>query len=235
MLPVRDRNPAPGPAPVTRLLILLNVAAFLVQIRLLGAGPALTLMEVGAFVPQRFLADPLGFAPSLLLHAFLHADPLHLAGNLFFLAVFGDDVEVRLGRGRYLAFYLAGAVAAAGVHAAFEPSGWRPLVGASGAIGALLAAYVVWFPRSGVQAYVFVLAPLWWALRLVGRPPHFYLWWLPAWAYVGWWAVVQGWQAVGTLTVRDVAAPGVAWWAHVGGFAFGIAVAALARRRRSAG
>ncbi len=222
MLPVRDRNERRGRAPVTWALLGATTVAFLAQVGALGQNAALALNRTGAFIPSAFFAAPESRFPSLLLHAFLHADPLHLIGSLFFLGVFGDNVEARLGSGRFLGFYLAAAAFAALAHGFVQPTSGVPMVGASGAVSAVLGAYILWFPRRQVQAFVVPLFVPWLIVRLVARVPRFHLWWLPAWLFIGYWALVQVVEAGGTLAVGPVTGAGVAWWAHVGGFAFGL-------------
>lgn len=140
---------------------------------------------------------------AVLYSMFLHGGWLHLGGNLLFLWIFGNNVEDRLGRLPYLAFYLAGGLAAALAHVAVQPDATIPVVGASGAVAAVMGAYVVWFPRARVLTLVvFVLVPL----RAI-------------------W-VLAGWFVLQFFTDPD---DGVAWMAHVGGFAFGVAVALLVR------
>lgn len=231
MLPVRDLNPRHGPAPVTWTLIGACTIAFLIQIGVAGRALAFETMRAGAFVPVVFFDDPVSRWVTPLTTAFLHADPFHLATNLFFLAVFGDNVEARIGHVPFIAFYSAGAIASSLVHGWIEPSSPLPMVGASGAISAVLGAYVLWFPRRRVQALVVPLIVPWALARLVARVPRFHLWWLPAWIFIGYWALVQVVEAGGVLVAGMQTGGGVAWWAHVGGFAFGLIVAPLLRKR----
>lgn len=233
MLPVRDLNPRVGPAPVTWALIAVNLAMFLLQIGVAGRGVALELMRAGAFLPAAFFADPVANWATPVATAFLHADPIHLATNLFFLGVFGDNVEARIGHGRYLTFYLAGAAASSLIHGTIDPRSVLPMVGASGAISAVLAAYVLWFPAQRVQALIVPLFLPWLLTRLLFRVPRFDLWWLPAWIFIGYWALIQFVEAGGTLVVGLSPGGGVAWWAHVGGFLFGLAVAPFLTPRRA--
>jgi membrane associated rhomboid family serine protease len=235
VLPIRDINPRSGPAPVTWALTILTLAVFVVQLGLLGRGPAFAVMRGGAFVPAAFFEDPVGTWPTLITAAFLHVDVLHLVGNLFFLAVFGDNVEDRMGHGRFLAFYLLAAAVSTLTHGFLASDPRIPMVGASGAISAVLGAYVLWFPRRRIAAFVIPLFLPWLLIRLLLRVPRFYLWWLPAWLYIGYWAAIQVVEAGGTLGMGAGGAGGVAWWAHVGGFVFGLGVAPLLapERRRS--
>ena len=117
------------------------------------------------------------------------------------------NIEDRLGRGRYLLFYLVGGVAATLLHALFTPSSPVPLIGASGAVSAVLGAYIVLFPRQRVLTYI---VPV-------------FVFWLPAWVYLGYWALVQGVQALNGLTLLG-GGDNIAWWAHVGGFLYGALV-----------
>jgi membrane associated rhomboid family serine protease len=162
----------------------------------------------------------------------LHGGWAHLAGNLVFLAVFGDNVEDRFGHGRFLVFYVLAAAVAGLVHALADPRSTLPLVGASGAISAVLGAYVRYFPRRRVQAIVVPLVLPWLLVRVFTPFPAFFLWSLPAWVYLGYWALVQAFEAAATLAPSGLAVPtgGVAWWAHVGGFGFGLALAPLFAR-----
>jgi hypothetical protein len=146
---------------------------------------------------------------------FLHGGAVHLLGNMYFLWVFGDNVEDRLGIGEYLALYLAGGVAADLVQIAVNPGSTIPTVGASGAISAIMGAYVYLFPARRMYAMFF-----------------YRLYRVPVWIYLGIYMLFQFISALGALGGDG---GGVAWWAHIGGFAFGAAAAALHRavvRRR---
>jgi membrane associated rhomboid family serine protease len=231
MIPVRDHNPLAGPVWVVWLLLLTAVAGFVL--------PWWTAQDEGLWraavafglTPAALLAEPLRQAPTLLTHAFLHGSWAHLLGNLVFLWVFGDNVEDRLGHLRFLAFYLLGAAVGALAHALVTPDPRVPLIGASGAISAVLGAYVRFFPTRRVQAVVVPLVLPWLALRVLFGVGPFFLWTLPAWSYLGYWALVQVWEGVAGL---HVIGGGVAWWAHVGGFAFGLALAPAFARPRGA-
>lgn len=214
-------------------LIGANVVAFLIQIGVAGRAFAFETMRAGAFVPVVFFDDPAARWATPLTTAFLHADPIHLATNLFFLAVFGDNVEARIGHLPFLAFYLAAAAASSLIHGLIDPSSTLPMVGASGAISAVLGVYLLWFPRRRVQALIVPLFLPWLLVRLLARIPRFYLWWLPAWVFIGYWAVVQVVEAGGVLVAGMPQGGGVAWWAHLGGFAFGLAAAPLLSRLAS--
>lgn len=214
MFPLRDANPRHRPSYVTWSLIALNVAIFVYAVSL-PLFEAERFIFVYSFVPLAFFETPLPNAYRLLSSVFLHGGWAHILGNMFFLAVFGDNIEERLGHGRFLLFYLLGGALAALAHGLFTPASPVPMIGASGAVSAILGAYIVLFPRQRVLTFI----------------PPFFIFWLPAWLYLGYWALIQLFEAVGGLIV--VAGDGVAWWAHVGGFLFGaLAVRLLARPLR---
>jgi membrane associated rhomboid family serine protease len=148
---------------------------------------------------------------NLVTYAFLHADWLHLLSNMLFLWVFGDNVEDALGHFKYLVFYIACAVLAALAHLAFNLEGNGPLIGASGAVAGVMGAYVLLYPH----ARVFVLARIVWLIPLP----------VPAFWMLGFWIASQFFYV---LVGSDEP---VAWWAHIGGFAAGLVLAALLRRR----
>jgi membrane associated rhomboid family serine protease len=221
MIPLRDENPSLTVPVVTRTIIALNCAAFLYE---LTTGPDLkTFFFHYAFVPERltlalrFHEEPLlAPASTFLTSMFLHGGWAHLLGNMWYLWIFGDNVEDRLGRFRYAVFYLACGLAAGIAHYLSNPSSQVPSVGASGAIAAVLGAYAVTFPG----ARVITLIPIIFFFQIVA---------LPALVVLGLWFVYQ--FLLGTLTRSMASSGGVAWWAHIGGFACG-AIAMLAFRRQ---
>jgi membrane associated rhomboid family serine protease len=154
---------------------------------------------------------------SVFVAMFLHGGWLHIAGNMLFLWVFGNNVEDRLGRPLFVGFYLLGGVAAAALQLAFDPSSAVPSLGASGAVAAVLGAYLVMFPRARVVTLVILL----FFITAVE---------LPAVLVLGAWFVLQLFSGVGGLGAEVNA--GVAYWAHVGGFVFGLGTAALLFRSR---
>jgi len=148
---------------------------------------------------------PIPLWATLLTSIFLHGGFLHLAGNMLYLWIFGDNVEDAMGHGRFLLFYLLCGVLAAASQIAVNPNAWIPMIGASGAIAGVLAAYFMLFP----QSRVLTLIPIFFFLRLTTIPAVFFL---------GFWFLLQVIQGVG-----DVAgAGGTAWFAHIGGFIAGI-------------
>ena len=223
MIPLRDDNPTRTTPIVTHVIVALNVLAFLWE---LGSGDQLprTFFELG-FVPQRLtLALHGGTAlpptiATLLSSMFLHGGWLHLLGNMWYLWIFGDNVEDVLGHGPYALFYVAGGLCAAGLQYATHPTSMVPMVGASGAIAAVLGAYALAFPR----ARVVTLIPVFFFARITSLPALFVL---------GLWFVFQAFS--GAMTV-GAAGGGTAWWAHIGGFGFGLGAMWLAMQRRRAG
>jgi membrane associated rhomboid family serine protease len=252
LIPLRDSNPTSHFAWVTAGLIAANVAIFLLwqptfgtqaeqqafyycqaeipwetthQENLADGGAEARRAIDATYSPgdgaglQRFLrtrCPDKSWWASVFVAMFLHGSWLHIGGNMLFLWIFGNNVEDRLGPLVYIAFYLLGGVAATALQVALGPDSVVPNLGASGAIAAILGAYIVMFPRARVLTLVF----------------FFFITWveLPAVIVLGVWFVLQFFSGVGTLG-RDVNG-GVAYWAHVGGFAFGAAAAWLFFRRR---
>lgn len=256
MLPVGDRNPTRRRALITIGLVAINVAVF-VFVQPGGQGCA-----AGAFlyrwaaIPAELLsfdqlaasdvARTLGsqcaatvgrksVAVSAVTAMFLHANLAHLVGNMLFLWVFGNNVEDRLGRMRYLGFYLGGGLIATAAFALLNPTETQPLLGASGAIAAVLGAYLVAYPRAAVHTYVpfplYLVAALLPGVRITGWFLFFAIVTMPAWL------VLIGWFLLQLLAAGSPAADsGVAYQAHAAGFVAGMALlVALDRRRRRRG
>jgi membrane associated rhomboid family serine protease len=144
---------------------------------------------------------------------FMHAGLAHIGGNMIYLWIFGDNVEDRVGHGRYLVFYLVGGLVADLAHFLTDPSSPIPTVGASGAISAVLGAYLVYFPGSQIATFIPIFG-LFYKLTM-----------LPAAVVLGFWFVFQLFDGVAALSGADVG--GVAVWAHIGGFVFGVVMAWL--------
>ncbi len=219
MIPLRDENPAQRTAIVTRVLIVLNVLGFLQQM-FQGDGIRDFLFAWG-FIPERLTAalvgagDPSAVGLSLVSSMFLHGGWLHLLGNMWYLWIFGDNIEDRLGHLRFLVFYLVAGIVSALAHAFFNPGSPVPTVGASGAIAGVLGAYAQAFPR----ARVVTLVPIFFFFQVIA---------LPALLVLGLWFVFQ--FLSGALSMGGAGSGGVAWWAHIGGFAFGYVVMAWLSR-----
>jgi membrane associated rhomboid family serine protease len=215
MFPLKDNIPSSRPPYVNYYLIAVCVLIFLWELSL---GPNLAWVAgVLGFVPARFLSSlGQGAAPwpvvviPLFSSLFLHAGWLHLIGNLWFLYVFGDNVEDILGPDRYLVFYLACGVGANLIYLMFAPLSTVPLIGASGAIAGVMGAYFYLFPGARVLTlFLIVFIPIFLEL--------------PAYFFLGLWFLLQ--FLYGTFSLGaglGTGTGGVAWWAHVGGFLVGI-------------
>ncbi len=220
MIPLRDRNPS-GSFPLITLAIIAGcTAAFLLE---LSAGGAIERVFTSyALIPARVTlglengAGPLGVLTPFITSMFLHGGWLHLIGNMWFLWIFGDNVEDVLGPIRYLLFYFLCGIAAGATHVLLSPGSTVPTVGASGAIAGVLAGYASLFPR----ARVLTLIPLVFYFQVVE---------LPAVALLVLWFVIQGLN--GFLSYGTQGA-GVAWGAHVGGFLAGLLLVRLLRPRK---
>src|SRR5437879_9716898 len=179
-----------------------------------------------AIIPARYSIPEIAqsFSPSeqiipFFSSMFLHGGWLHLVGNMCTLWIFGDNVEDRLGRGKFLLLYLASGIAAALLHIYTNAGSVVPTIGASGAIAGIMGAYFRFFPHARVETLVppFVFGP-------------FFV--LPAVLFLGWWFVLQFFNGALSLAAKGPGFGGVAWWAHVGGFLFGFSVCLAAKRRR---
>ncbi|EYF03918.1 rhomboid family intramembrane serine protease [Chondromyces apiculatus] len=213
MLPIRDHLPARRAPVVTYVLIAVNVLVFLWMRAVIAVGypPHHLLMGYG-LVPLRLHQDPLGAGWTVLSSMFMH-DPsgwLHLGGNMLFLWIFGDNVEDALGRLRYASFYVLAGLAAAAAQFFIDPTSRVPMVGASGAISGVLAAYGSLYPRAPVTVLNPVL-PLWFIFGLSFE--------LPAWAVILEYFTVNLLNALGSVGAEG---GGVAFFAHLGGFIGGL-------------
>jgi membrane associated rhomboid family serine protease len=208
MLPIQDEIRAHRFPFVNYSLIALNIIVFILE---LMAGPNLeaALYEI-ALIPADVTAGfDLGDLRAIFTSMFLHAGLSHLLGNMLYLWIFGDNVEDRIGHFWYLMFYLAGGVVASFAHVALNPNSVIPTVGASGAIAAVLGAYLILFPQVKVLTFV----PIGFFLRLTL---------LPASLLLGFWFVLQLFNGLLTLGLADMG--GTAFWAHIGGFVFGVLI-----------
>lgn len=220
MLPlreVRDRGTPRRPPLVIAALIVLNVGAFVFEEAMIESGVTRFPLDWG-LVPRVLTdLDPLHGALTIFTSMFLHGGWLHLLGNLWFLWIFGPAVEDVLGHARFAALYLLGGVAAAAAQVMFDPSSTAPMIGASGAIGAVLAAFVSLYPMRRIST-IFVPLPLVFAI--------------PSFVFVLEWFALNLFQGIGALGWHPDAAGGVAWWAHVGGFLSGLLLVRLLFPRR---
>jgi membrane associated rhomboid family serine protease len=218
MIPIRDQI-KPRRVPVVNiLLIITNILVFGYQ-WLMAADQGSTQVFQFAFIPANFLAAPtdLGNIRNIFTAMFMHAGLLHLAGNMLYLWIFGDNVEDVWGSLRYLVFYLVGGVAATFAHVLTNPASVIPTVGASGAIAAVLGAYLVLYPQSRVLTFI----PIGYFMTLKL---------LPASIVLGAWFILQLFSGVLSFGGPDVG--GTAFWAHIGGFVTGVLLALLFGKRR---
>jgi membrane associated rhomboid family serine protease len=209
LLPIRDRLPTRLFPFVNYALIALNLAVFIHETTdAMGRGDPRGL-EPGmwALVPARFFHDPVFGIETVFTSMFLHASWGHVLGNMLFLWIFGDNVEDAMGHVRYLVYYLLGGVCAAAAQTLMDPMSMVPMVGASGAISAVLAAYGFLYPRSSIS----VLNPIFLLWFFFGLVLH-----LPAWLVIGEYFIVNLSDAL-----MNNAQGGVAFMAHVGGFVGG--------------
>lgn len=216
-IPLKDNNPSRSYPVVNITLILVNVVVFFYQYALPDrAFKAFVLANstIPARIPA-FFAGHLGFEAAflpLLTSMFLHAGFLHIAGNMLFLWIFGDNVEDFFGHFTYLFFYLVCGIGAGLLHIFFNLGSTVPALGASGAISGVMGAYMLLYPRERILTLVFIF--------LVPIPAVFIL---------GSWFLLQFLAGINALGAS--ASGGVAVWAHVGGFLLGMLLTALARRR----
>ncbi len=224
MLPLRDNIPSSRFPAVTLALIAVNVLVFLHELKLGGRNLEGLFVQFSVIparytrpdVAQYFTASQQVFA--LFSSMFLHGGWLHLLGNMWTLWIFGDNVEDRLGRTRYVGLYLASGVAAAMMHIYTNAGSMVPTIGASGAIAGVMGAYFRFYPFARVETLI---------------PPFFFgpTFILPAVLFLGWWFLLQFFNGAMSLGAEGRGFSGVAWWAHVGGFLFGFVTCLFAARR----
>jgi membrane associated rhomboid family serine protease len=216
VIPIRDDLRTRRIPVINYMLIAINVIVFILM-WLAGSGQDAIVYQF-ALIPANFLANiNVANVTDIFTSMFMHGGLAHLAGNMLYLWIFGDNVEDRLGRFGYLVFYLAGGVVASLAHILTNPGSQIPTVGASGAIAAVLGAYLVMYPQSRVATFI----PLGFFMRLTM---------LPASIVLGLWFVLQLFNGFLSLGGPDVG--GVAFWAHIGGFVTGLVVGLFFRGRR---
>ena len=217
MIPLRDDQPVFSTPFVNYFLIALNVLIFLFELSvgMQSRGDLNALMFQFGVVPVKevgLLTGIPSFSPGaalvpILTSMFLHASWGHVIGNMWFLWIFGDNVEDYLGHFKYLVFYLLSGVAASFTHILLNSNSTIPSVGASGAIAGVLGAYFILYPRARVLTWF----------------PLFFLFYLPAWLMLGYWFLFQFLSGAATsIAETSQTTGGVAFWAHVGGFVAGI-------------
>jgi len=217
MIPLRDEIPTQKTPVVNYILITLNIVVFIFQYLLGTQGDSFVYQF--ALIPAQVTSGgiQLGDVTDVFTSMFMHAGLAHIGGNMLYLWIFGDNVEDAMGHGRFLLFYLIGGLTASIAHILTNPTSQIPTVGASGAIAAVLGAYLILYPRSRVLT----LLTLGYFIRLTM---------VPAVIVLGLWFVFQLFQGVLSLGGPDVG--GVAFFAHIGGFVTGILLARIFEQRQ---
>ncbi|MEX1138884.1 MAG: rhomboid family intramembrane serine protease [Bacteroidota bacterium] len=221
MIPIRDINPTHKRPFVNVGLIALNVVVFLYEVSL-GARVETLFLHYGV-VPADVMLAFSGYqyadaVPPFFTSMFLHGGWLHLAGNMLYLWIFGDNIEDKLGHGRYFAFYMVCGLVAGALHVFIDSTSAIPTVGASGAISGVLGAYLLMFPKARVVTVI----PIFFFIQLAE---------LPALVVLGFWFVIQFFSGVISLGNETAGMGGVAWWAHIGGFLAGVVLVIPFRKR----
>ncbi len=203
--PIGDVNVTRGVKPIfTPLFIGLNIAVFLWMFQLNPYEQADLVMQFGC-TPSRLMRGEGIY--TLITSIFLHGGWMHIIGNMLFLWVFADNIESTIGYNRFLIFYLGGGIFATLVHVFFNVNSDVPCVGASGAIAACLGAYMVMFPGSRIKVLFILFLS---SFRV------------PAYLFLGIWMIQQTLAGLGSLSTTTLDTSGVAYWAHIGGFVYGI-------------
>ncbi len=220
MIPLKDKNPSYSIPFVNYLLIAANAAVFAYELSLgsqldpffvkygLVSGRYFEMVAANSHPVTRYLP----FFTSM----FIHGGWLHIIGNMWFLFIFGDNVEDKFGHGKYLLFYLLSGLAAGALQVSLSSGSSVPTIGASGAISGVLGAYLVMFPK----AKVVTLIPIFFFFDIID---------ISALLFIGFWFMMQFFG--GLQAAAGEVSGGIAWWAHVGGFIAGIVMAPLFRRR----
>ncbi|NJC96661.1 MAG: rhomboid family intramembrane serine protease [Anaerolineales bacterium] len=202
---------------VNWMLIVANALAFLYELQM-GSNALEQFIFAHGLVPARLMGDPTSNWSTIYSSMFLHGGWFHIINNMWVLFIFGDNVEARMGRIRYLIFYLLSGTAAGLLQTYVLPASQVPMIGASGAIAGVLGAYLVLFPHSRVAS----LVPIFFIFTVIEIPAFIYLiFWFVSQLYSGW------------LSFQGVGGSGIAWWAHIGGFLFGLFMSFVFARRRT--
>jgi membrane associated rhomboid family serine protease len=213
IFPIGDENIKGGYKPmITYLFLAINVLIFMFQITLDIEGTRMFLYEYGT-IPTEILRGEDYF--TLLTNMFLHGGWMHIIGNMLFLWVFADNIEAVIGNVNFLVFYLLGGLFASLLHIFLNPTSNIPAVGASGAISAVMGAYLIMFPKSQIKVLIIFL------FRSI---------YMSALIFLGLWFVQNLISGLGALGPESAQASGTAWWAHIGGFLFGLLAGYFAKK-----
>ena len=223
MFPLKDDNPIHITPVITWALIAINVVVFFYQISLGPKAHEYFFYQFGAIpavvVGQQSLPSNIAAIPpflSVFTSMFLHGGWMHLIGNMWFLWIFGNNIEEAMGAARFIAFYLICGVLASWSHIASDPASIIPSIGASGAIGGVMGAYIMLYPRARVWTFIF----LFFFVRLL---------YIPAGIILGYWFFIQ---LINGSTAGNQSGGGVAFWAHVGGFLAGVLLVGIFKKKK---
>ncbi len=219
MIPYKDDNPTTHFPIITVLLIAVNTLIFLYQFT--GADNRAIVYSYGVIPYNLFHGDAKTGIPitvNIITSMFLHGGFLHLAGNMLYLWIFGNNIEDRLGIFRFIIFYLLCGVIATYTHAVSDPSSMIPMIGASGAISGILGAYLVLFPRARIHTLIF----FGFFIQVIK---------VPAIIVIGFWIVIQLINGILSKGLYG-GGGGVAWFAHIGGFLAGAIIIKLFYKKR---
>ncbi|MDO9547541.1 MAG: rhomboid family intramembrane serine protease [Candidatus Marinimicrobia bacterium] len=208
-IPLKDSSIRLSPPYITIAIILINICVFIYQSTLPPDALKSWIYSTGV-VPNRLFDNGLiGLVSPFISSLFIHGGFLHLAGNMLYLWIFGDNIESTLGHGKFILFYLSAGIIATLCQIVIQPQADIPVIGASGAISGVLGAYLIRYPRARIQVFI-------WLILIIQRV------WVPAAYVLGFWFLLQLSNGLGALTFQQQG--GVAWFAHIGGFLAGIAL-----------
>lgn len=214
MIPIGDSQKSSRVPVITYLLVFLNIAIFLVE---LTAPDIESFFSLYAFTPANFVFWDLSTWWPIITAAFLHGGISHILFNMLFLWVFGDNVEDSLGTVKYLLFYLGATVSAGLLQYITDPGSTIPMIGASGAVSGILGYYLIIFPRHSIKTLLFFAGGV-------------FIRELPAQIFLAYWAITQFFSGFGSLASAQEG--GTAWFAHIGGFIFGVIIGYLLLARK---
>ncbi len=226
MIPLRDTIPSKSVPIVNYLLITVNLLVFLHESRMSETQLEIFTLHYGLVpanilpaISGNFSLTGLGILKTFITNTFIHGSLWHIVGNMWFLFIFGDNVEDKMGKFGYLIFYLLVGILASATHFVLYSHSNLPVIGASGAISGVMAAYVFLFPKSKIITLIpiFLILPLFVSI--------------PAYIFIGIWFIIQLISGTGGL-IHHGAATGIAFWAHIGGFVAGMILFRLFVRRK---
>ena len=214
LFPIGDDNIDGGSKPIIAYSFLgFNIAVFLFQLTLTSGQCEWLFFEYGMQASEISQGQNLA---TIFTSMFMHGGWMHLIGNMIFLWIFADNIEAVVGNMGFLLFYLLGGIFAALAHVLMDPSSTIPSVGASGAISAVMGAYLVMFPKSRIKVILLIF---------------FITFEISALAFLGIWFIQQLVSGIGSIGLTAETSGGIAWWAHIGGFVFGLVSGFLLKKR----